>query len=152
MRVSDICTRRVIQATAITPLVEAARLMRQHQVGALVIVAQDKPGRPVSMLTDRDIVIEAVARGKDPSVLSVGDVMSPAIVTCNEDDDLFDVINMMRSRAVRRMPVVNGNGILTGVLSTDDLIGDLAQHMLTLARTLTYAASEESMVREASHD
>lgn len=142
MRVADVCTRRVICATPSMHLVDAADLMQKNQVGALVVV--DSPGRdarPVAMLTDRDIALALAVADRSPAHRTVSDVMSAGVVVCTENDVLFDVIEMMRSRGVRRMPVVDVAGRLTAVLSADDLVGALAEHLVSIARVLTYSQS-----------
>lgn len=139
MRVADLCTRRVIHATPWLPLVQAAELMRRHQVGALVIVDGETGNvRPVAMLTDRDIVVAVVARGADPGQFTVADVMTATVVTCSESDDLHVAIQIMQARGIGRLPVVDARGALAGMLSADDLVGGLADNLATLARVMTH--------------
>ncbi|UXI65986.1 CBS domain-containing protein [Tahibacter amnicola] len=147
MRIANLCTRRVISAVPSMSLMEAADLMSRHQVGTLVVVAgTDDARRPVGMLTDRDIVVSVVARGRDPSQHTVAEVMTASIVVCRDDDILFDVVQVMRCRGVRRMPVVDANGVLCGVISADDLIAGISEQLVALVSTVT--SSETSKPRD----
>jgi CBS domain-containing protein len=108
--------------------VEAAKLMRQYHVGDVVVVMdKDDKKIPVGILTDRDIVIELVAEQVDPESVSVGDVMSDHLITISESDELLDTIEQMRSKGVRRAPVVSKEGELVGILTLDDLLDVLAE-------------------------
>ena len=82
---------------------------------------------PVGILTDRDIVIELVAEQVDPQSVSVGDVMSDHLLIISESDELLDIIEQMRSKGVRRAPVVSKEGELVGILTLDDLLDVLAE-------------------------
>jgi CBS domain-containing protein len=108
--------------------VEAAKLMRQYHVGDVVVVMdKDDKKIPVGILTDRDIVIELVAEQVEPESVSVGDVMSDHLITISESDELLDTIEQMRSKGVRRAPVVSKEGELVGILTLDDLLDVLAE-------------------------
>jgi CBS domain-containing protein len=123
VRVGQMCNRTVVVTDAAAGLFEAAQLMREHHVGTLVVVARGDAGvRPVGILTDRDIVVEAVAEAVPLDRIAVGDIMSAEIVTAKEDDDLSDTMDRMRSQGVRRMPVVDSGGDLVGILALDDVM------------------------------
>jgi len=131
MSVGEICVRDVVVMDKQGSLFEAAKLMRDHHVGNLV-VTENHPGRrvPVGIVTDRDIVIEVLAEGIDPKSLIVADIMSYDLLMAREDDELFDTIRAMRAHGVRRIPVVNREGGLEGIVSVDDLL-DLVAEQLT---------------------
>lgn len=138
MRISDICTRKVVQIGAGASVRDAAQTMRKSHVGALVVVDQpDGEYVPIGMVTDRDIVVAVVARGVDPLSLTVGDVMTREPATCAADEDLFDAIETMRKRGVRRLPVLNPTGGLAGIVTTDDIYGALSAHMGELSQALS---------------
>lgn len=99
-------------------LTAAARAMRDNAVGAVMVV---RDGHLHGVVTDRDIVVRGITDGRAPEELSVGDVCSPAPVTVRPDDDVSEVVRLMRDRAVRRVPVVDA-GEPVGLVS----IGDLA--------------------------
>jgi CBS domain-containing protein len=99
-------------------LIAAARAMRDNAVGAVMVV---RDGQLRGMVTDRDIVIRGLADGRDPQELSVGDVCSPGPVTVRPGDDIAVATQLMRDRAIRRLPVVE-DGYPVGLVT----IGDLA--------------------------
>jgi len=112
-------------------LFEAARLMRDHHVGNVVITEVNANRRvPVGIVTDRDLVIEVLAEGVDPRSLIVADIMSDDLITAREDDEMLDTIRVMRAHGVRRIPVTNRDGGLEGIVAVDDLL-DLVAEQLT---------------------
>lgn len=129
------------------PLLEAAKLMRNHHVGDVVVVEETERGRvPVAMLTDRDIVIEAVAtRSERISTLLVRDVVRRRVVAASERDHLADVLKLMRSASIRRVPVVSLDGILVGVLAIDDVLEFLATELLDVAKLASKQAEHEEL-------
>lgn len=148
MRVSDICTRKAVHIGPAASVREAAELMRKNHVGALVVVDQPNGERiPVGVITDRDIVVSVVAAAVDAESLTVGDAMSRAPATCNENEEIFDAILTMRKRGVRRLPVLNAKGGLAGMLAADDINGALSTHMLELSRALMREQVHEMQAR-----
>jgi CBS domain-containing protein len=107
-----------------TPIVELARLMREHDIGAIPIGEND---RLVGMVTDRDIVCRCVAAGLDAKTQRARDVMTEGIVFCLERQELDDAARLMESRQVRRLPVINGKKRMTGILSLGDLYNAAAR-------------------------
>ena len=129
MNVGTLCKHQVVTVTPRTDLVAAAELMREQHVGYLIVVEpepRERFGRPVGVLTDRDIVISVVARNADPTLLTAGDVMSREPVVADEADSLGQALRTMRRIGVRRLPVVGASGMLIGVLSLDDVLDVLA--------------------------
>lgn len=129
-----ICTKPVVTASAQMTVDQAARAMRSKNVGALVIV---NAGRPVGMLTDRDIVVEVVARGMDPKEVRVGDVMVKKPVTIRQDLGIFDAARTFAKTGVRRLPVVTASGVLVGVITMDDVVMLLGNEMGHMAGALS---------------
>jgi CBS domain-containing protein len=129
-----ICTKPVVTASAQMTVEEAARVMRAKNVGALVVV---NAGRPVGMLTDRDVTVEVVAMGKDPDAVRVGDVMRKKPMTIREDLGLLDAAKTFARTGVRRLPVVTKTGVLVGVITVDDLIMLFGNEMGHLAGALS---------------
>lgn len=121
-----ICTKPVVTASAQMTVDQAARAMRSKNVGALVVV---NAGRPVGMLTDRDVAVEVVAKGMDPETVRVGDVMRKRPMTIREDLGILDAAKAFAKTGVRRLPVVTKNGVLVGVIAVDDLIMLLGNEM-----------------------
>lgn len=119
MQIRDIMTRQVELVSPNTPLKEAARMMRDADIGFLPVGEND---RLVGTLTDRDIAIRAVADGKDPNSAKVSDAMTPEIAYAFEDQDSSEAAQIMSEKQIRRLPIINRDKRLVGVLA----IGDLA--------------------------
>jgi CBS domain-containing protein len=144
MLLKDICTPAVICCRAEESALAAAQLMRQAHVGDLVVVADpDDDSEPLGIITDRDIVIEVLARERDPRTTRVRDVMRTPVVLARESEDLTTVLERMKAHGVRRAPVVGSGGRLIGIISLDDLLKQIA--------TVTTALSE-IVTREQSHE
>ncbi|NII11088.1 CBS domain-containing protein [Oleiagrimonas sp. C23AA] len=138
MRIADICTRSVVHVDADLSVRAAAVLMRKRHVGTLVVIEQPNGERvPIGMVTDRDIVVTVVAPDVDINALVVGDVMSTKLITCTESQDIFDAVQLMQVNGVRRLPVVNRQGGLCGMVSADDILGTLGTYMQKLAHALS---------------
>jgi len=137
MKIGDIRTPNALTTFEGTPLAEAARLMRDHRIGALVVLDARDPGRrPKGMLTDRDILRGQIARGADLHCLTVGDVMSNDPLTLALDVSLEEAIEALNARAVRRAPVVDSRGSLVGIVTLDDLLPAVARELQSLAELL----------------
>lgn len=149
MTVGQVCNRIVVFAYRDTPLPEAARLMREHHIGSLVIVEEAERGRvPVGILTDRDIAVAVVAQALDPRTLTAGEVMSGELVTANEQDDVLDTLQRMRRRGVRRVPVLAANGTLAGIVTLDDLLELVAEQLGDIVKAITAEQSREAKTRK----
>jgi CBS domain-containing protein len=120
-QVHEVMTPGPVTLPLDAPLTEAARLMRDEGIGG-VLVTQD--GRLCGLLTDRDIVVRAVAAGDDPTTTTVGQVASAEIAFAAPSDSIGDAVALMRQRAVRRLPVVD-DGKLVGLVSLGDLAMEL---------------------------
>lgn len=149
MLVGKICNREVVFVEPETSIAEAARLMREHHVGGLVVV-QEKSGKrvPVGIVTDRDLVIEVIAEGVNMSDISVGDIMSDQLATAREGDDLLETLKMMRARGIRRLPVIDDDGALAGILTVDDLIDLFSEQIADLARLIAFEQKREQERRK----
>jgi CBS domain-containing protein len=101
-----------------TTVFELARMMAKHDIGAVPIGEHDKL---VGMVTDRDIVCRGLINGKDISKLTARDVMTPSIVWCRDDEDLDDATRIMENKQIRRLPVIDKNKRMVGMLSLGDL-------------------------------
>lgn len=135
MPVGEICNREVVVAERTTTIVEAARLMRRYHVGDLVVVDEVQGRRvPVGMVTDRDLVVEVIAREQPFASCTVTAIMSATVVCVPETAGVIEAIQLMRSHGVRRVPVVDAGGALVGILAADDLLDLLAEELSALAR------------------
>jgi len=117
-KVHEVMTDRPRCVTPDTAVAEAAQLMASEDVGSLPVLDGD---RMVGVITDRDIVVRAVAKGKDPKGMPVREVASSDLVTLNPDDDLSDALSLMASHQVRRLPVVDADNRLVGIVAQADL-------------------------------
>jgi CBS domain-containing protein len=126
-----------------------ARLMRHHHVGTLVVVEEMNGGRrvPVGIVTDRDAVVEVMATGLDPNTITVGDIMEQELVTARESEGVLETMQIMRYKGVRRLPIVDKDGQLVGIVSFDDLLEILAEQLGELAKIVAREQSRESSGR-----
>lgn len=137
MLAGDVCNRIVVIAERGMSLVQAAQLMRSRHVGCLVVVDETAAGRVVvGVITDRDIVMEAVASELDPASLTVGDVMSRELFSVLEDDSVKDMLVIMRRKGIRRLPVVKPHGVLVGLVTMDDVLSLISQQLREMASVI----------------
>ncbi len=122
MHVREIMSKQVAWVGPEMPLREAAKKMRDDDVGCLPVGKDD---RLVGMITDRDIACRAVAAGRSISKTTVGDAMSKGISFCFDDQDVKEAAQLMEKKQIHRLPVLNRNKRMVGILS----IGDLALHV-----------------------
>jgi CBS domain-containing protein len=144
MNVGQISSRNLVSAPVSAPLSEIARLMYERHVGA-VVVTKAPADQPVAagIITDRDVVLAQLNRTADLSRLRAEDVMTRDPLVLNEEDSIEHAIQRMRARGVRRAPVVTAHGALAGLVSTDDLIAQVARELVSLGRLLEQQPKRE---------
>ena len=148
MPIGEFCVRQVVVAGRETPVLEAAKLMRQFHVGDIVVADEANQHRiPVGLVTDRDIVLEVLGQDLDATNLTVGDIMTGDLVTVRENEGVFRAIQLMSAKGVRRIPVVDEEGALVGIVSTDDLIELLAEQLGELAKLISREQKLEAEIR-----
>ena len=147
--IGEICTREVVFGTREMTVTEAAKLMREHHVGSIVIVEHLNGGKriPVGIVTDRDIVVEVTAMDLDSRTITVGDIMGEALVTAREKEGLLETMEIMRYKGVRRLPIIGGDGQLVGIVTIDDLLEVLAEQLTELARIVSREQALEAAGR-----
>jgi CBS domain-containing protein len=118
--IRDVMTSDPQTVDAGTTLVDAAKVMKERDVGALIVTEQ---GTATAIVTDRDIVIRGIAEGADPRTARVGDVATQELAALSPDDTVEDAIRAMREQDVRRLPVVE-DGRAVGIVSLGDLAVD----------------------------
>jgi CBS domain-containing protein len=129
MIVKDAMHKGVDWVNPDTPVAELAKLMREHDIGAIPIGEND---RLVGMVTDRDIVCKGLAETTfDPRRVTARDVMTPGIHCCREDDDLAKAVRHMEALKVRRLPVINKSNRMVGMLSLGDLSSSASNDLLS---------------------
>lgn len=122
--------------------------MRQHHLGDVIVVSKSNGNTlPVGIITDRDLVIEILATELDPNTLMISDIMVSELVTVKEDIGVFEAIRYMRIKGVRRMPVVDDNGSLIGVVTLDDLLELLVEELGLLVKLIAYEQKKEVLGR-----
>jgi len=149
MTIGTICNREVVVARKDVGVQEVAQLMRQYHVGDLVVVEDRGTVRiPVGILTDRDLVVEVLAKGVAPDTVTAGDIMTTDIVTGGEVDSIWATLQRMRTKGIRRMPVVDREGGLVGILTMDDLLELFAGELADLSKLIGREQDREKAARK----
>jgi len=148
LSINTLCNRDFVAVGRDDTVFKAATLMRQNHIGDVLVVEKVQDAvLPVGIVTDRDVVIEIIAPGLDPHVITVGDIMLPAIFTIEENAGIFDAIRLMADKGIRRLPVVKKDGGLTGIITLDDLLLLLAKEFCSFAKLLTREQQNETEKR-----
>lgn len=137
MKVKEIMTATPKACTSIDNLAEAARLMWEEDCGIVPVVAEG--GTLVGLITDRDICMAAMMKGRNESSIAIEEVISGKLFTCKPEDDIHSALNTMRDNRVRRLPVVSADGQLAGMLSMNDVVLKAAETGNKKASGLSYA-------------
>ncbi len=144
MTVGEICNREVIVIQRDATISEAAKLMREYHVGAVIVVDKHNDRQiPVGIVTDRDLVVEVLATELDETVITVGDIMAPEVFTIKENTATYEAIEFMRRKTIRRLPIVDEAGELVGILTLDDALQLLSEELLDLAKLVRYEHKKE---------
>ena len=144
MNIGTLCSRHLITIATGAPLSEAAGLMREAHVGA-VVVTEGGTSRPrvVGIITDRDIVRAQLGRTADLSSLSAAEAMTRDPLVFPEEESIDGAIAHLRARGVRRAPVVRADGTPVGLISVDDLLRHLAGKLSGLAGIVAWQVRQE---------
>lgn len=148
MKLKNVCTLDVACCTGDATIYEAARLMRQHHTGNLVVIDDaDEERIPVGIITDRDIVIEVIGKRLDPATTKVAAAMSAQIIVADANEDVSDAVDRMRAHGVRRIPVTGDDGALVGIFTLDDLLRLNAEQIEAPVAILAKEQTRESRTR-----
>lgn len=148
MLLKDVCVLDVACCARGTGIIEAARLMRKHHTGNLIVVDDpDDERTPAGIITDRDIVVEVLGNGRDPMKTAVADVMHAHLVIAHEDEDTAVAVERMHQHGVRRVPVVNRHGSLIGIFTLDDALKLHAARAAELAEIVAKEQTREGRTR-----
>jgi len=148
MSIGDICVRDVVYTGRDTTVQAAAKLMRNYHVGSLVVVEYfDGKRVPIGIVTDRDIVVEVTATELDSKVITVGDIMATELITASESQGVLETIEVMRFKGVRRLPVVDSENRLVGIVAIDDMLETLAEELSDLTRIVSREHARETQTR-----
>jgi CBS domain-containing protein len=148
MKIGSLCNRNVVAVSRDMTVTEAASLMRHHHIGDVLV--QDHSGErpvPIGIVTDRDIVVEVVAAELDPRTLKLGDLLVSPLVTADAEDSCEDTVRLMALNGVRRMPVVDDDGALVGVVTLDDLLPHFAAPLAQLSELAARGREREMATR-----
>ncbi len=137
MKIKDIMTKDIACVDAKSSAADAAKKMKDQNVGTVLIIEENQLK---GLITDRAITTRAVAEEKDPRNVPVTDIMTKEIVGCSEDDDVFDALQTMGRNQVRRLPVVNNDSQLVGIVSMADIAQQLRAGVDSVFDELSKAA------------
>lgn len=137
MYVNEIMTDRVQKIEPEATLTQAAQRMDDSNIGILPVCREDQL---IGIVTDRDIIIRAISAGLDPKTTAVSDAMTAPVVFCFEDQSIEQAVSIMKRKQLRRIPVLDRNHSLVGLLSIDDLVVDLPDKSIALDLLQTISA------------
>ncbi len=145
----SLATTIVVTATPETTAARAAQLMREHHVGSLVVIDSSRgTGKPVGIVTDRDLVLAVMAEELDPALFTVGDIMSIELVTAPASTDLLEATQLLRRHLVRRLIVLDDDGRVVGLAALEDLLEALTSEFSELVLALRGARDREVKERK----
>lgn len=128
MKVGEFCNREVVIVKGDESLKVVAELMRTHHVGDVVLIKEEHQKRiPMGIITDRDLVLEILVPGLELEKVAAKDIMTEPLCLIHENNSLFDALELMKERGIRRLPVVDDANALVGILTIDDLIEILTE-------------------------
>lgn len=151
MQIGEICNRDVVTADPEATAADLAKIMLGRHVGSVIIVEKADAGlRPVGIVTDRDLVLQVTARGLDPGATTAGDIMNGEPVVTQHSAGILDTMRRMRSHGIRRLPIVDHNQMLIGIVTLDDLIDVIVGELGELSSTIASGQYKEALYRRAS--
>lgn len=143
----DIATSIVAVVEPETSALVVAKIMRQHHVGALVVVDAQEKTRPIGIVTDRDLVLELMAEGLDPAVFTAGDIMTVDLVTATPKMDAIEAVQLMKKHRLRRLVLADDKGHLVGIITMEDILELLTRELADLTAGLAGARDREVVER-----
>ena len=122
IKIQDVMTMNPDWCLPESSTMEAGRIMKEADVGIVPVVDSESGRKVVGVVTDRDLCLAVVATGKQPDSVRVREAMTSQVVACHPDDDIRNAIHLMQGNQVRRIPVVDREGMLQGMISTADIV------------------------------
>ena len=146
MNAGELCNRTVYIIRENETVLEAARLMKKYHVGCLVVVEERGEDRlPVALVTDRDLVVKGLVEApRDLETMRLSQVMSDGLTKARDTDEMYHVRKKMRASGVRRIPVVDAEDRLQGIIAFDDMVDWMAQELTDLAQLVSREQQRES--------
>jgi CBS domain-containing protein len=123
MRVRHVMTKDPSWCLPTDPAPRAARIMRDEDTGIVPVIENEQSQKVVGVVTDRDLCMNVVAEGRDPHSVTVATCMTSAVVTCSPNDAVEKATELMKDNQIRRVPVIDEQGSLLGIVSMADLVG-----------------------------
>lgn len=134
MGIVKCCREQVVAVSPDTPALDVAKVMREKNVGSVVVVTGEN--RPVGILTDRDLAVRVMAQEKNPGEVRAGDILTRDVVTFQDSMGVYEAIQKMTAEGIRRMPIVDDGGRLIGIVTMDDIIRMLGEEMAAIAKNI----------------
>ena len=147
MQLKDICILDVACCTRETTIIAAARMMRQLHTGDLIVIDDSDERIPAGIITDRDIVVEVLGQGRDPTKTTVADVMTTQLVIASDSEEVSQALERMRTHGVRRVPVVGEGGRVVGIVTLDDMLKLHAEQASALLDIIVKEQNHEGRAR-----
>lgn len=148
MFAGEYCNRDVVIVGKNDSVIKAAKLMREHHVGNVIVVEIRNGERtPVGILTDRDIIVNIIAEELSLDAVLIADIMTPKLISICESSDLMTAIKRMRINGIRRIPVVNEAGGLVGILSIDDILEVIAEQLTDIDQIIVNEQLKEKLTQ-----
>jgi CBS domain-containing protein len=145
MKIIDMAVHSVATIPSGSSVLECAKRMRQDHVGSLVVV--DENNKPVGLITDRDITLEVVALEKSVDGLIVNDVMSSPVCVAHCTEGVVDALARMREQGIRRLPVVDEDGVLCGIVTASNIVEELSVLLDSIVRSVKSSKTREMALR-----
>jgi signal-transduction protein with cAMP-binding, CBS, and nucleotidyltransferase domain len=139
MPVFECCRTAVVTASPEASVREVARLMSESNVGSVVIMTDDCC--PIGIVTDRDLVTRVMAPDRNPKTTKIREVMTTDLVVVEENTGLYEALQCVRDKGIRRLPIVDGDGKLVGIITMDDIIRLLGQELQCMGEVIREKAS-----------
>lgn len=151
MKIGEICTRQVVTMTKDANAYELSYLMAKEHVGSVIIVEQAAAGyQPIGIVTDRDVVLQVTAKKLDPESTTAQDLMTGELVTGYLAWGITETMRHMHRHGIRRLPIVDHNQLLVGIVTIDDLIDVVMSELGELSETITSGQYKERLRLQVS--
>jgi CBS domain-containing protein len=147
MQLKEICTPEVVHCTPEVTALGVARLMRERHVGDVIVIEDEEDQTPVGVVTDRDIVVEVLGRERDPAKVAARELMRKPVVIGRTTEDASQAIERMKAHGIRRIPVLDEQRRLAGIVCLDDLLKQLAADAGALAEIVSREQDREHRMR-----
>ena len=143
MKCNEVMTKNPVCCSPNDSVVKAAQLMKRSDIGSIPIIETEETKKLVGILTDRDLALKVVAEGRNPQSIKVEEVMTHTVITCRTDDDLQNALEIMAEYQLRRIPVVDSDNRIIGIIAQADVATRLDQPEKTAAMVKDISQSKK---------